>query len=377
MSLSKRDHATETLLFDRADEPLGIGVEIGTLRWQPNWLDTATPPVRISPKTRVYRGSRSWIRWDAVRRQPSTGSVRLRASCSLHAPYGCGWIPAMVTRRVSSSITKKTRYRLRHASVSTSTVNRSQAARPSQCACKNAFHGVRRARSGAGSIPWSCRIRLTVFRAMSWPRFASAQLPPPLDTAPLIRQPEAELTGLRVLNLAGNRIEDLWPLAGVTALERLNLSDNRIADLWPLAGRMELNGLEVLRLDGNRVADVQALAPMTRLANLGLAGNPIADLWAAGGARPVASARPLGQRRRGRVGAAAAGEAALGVARPGNGMGAARRARAGAVSAWKAGEAGERRGSRLGLGTGARDDGRSSGARRRGPRAAAALRITG
>ena len=42
----------------------------------------------------------------------------------------------MVTRRVSSSITKKTRYRLRPASVSTSTVNRSQAARPSQCACK-------------------------------------------------------------------------------------------------------------------------------------------------------------------------------------------------------------------------------------------------
>ena len=80
----------------------------------------------------------------------------------------------MVTRRVSSSITKKTRYRLRPASVSTSTVNRSQAARPSQCACKNAFHGVRWARSGAGSIRWSCRIRLTVFRAMSWPRFASA-----------------------------------------------------------------------------------------------------------------------------------------------------------------------------------------------------------
>ena len=40
MSLAKRDHATETLLFDRADEPLGIGVEMGTLRWQPNRLDT-------------------------------------------------------------------------------------------------------------------------------------------------------------------------------------------------------------------------------------------------------------------------------------------------------------------------------------------------
>ena len=111
-------------------------------------LGWTPPPVRISPKTRVYRGSRSWIRWDAVRRQPSTGSVRLRASCSIHAPYGCGWIPAMVTRRVSRSITKKTRYRLRPASVSTATVNRSQAARPSQCACKNAFHGVRLARSG-------------------------------------------------------------------------------------------------------------------------------------------------------------------------------------------------------------------------------------
>ena len=37
---------------------------------------------------------------------------------------------------------------LETASVSPSTVNRSQAARPSQCACTNAFHGVRRARSG-------------------------------------------------------------------------------------------------------------------------------------------------------------------------------------------------------------------------------------
>ena len=42
MGLAKRNHATETLLFDRSDEPLGRGVEIGTLRWQPNRLDTAT-----------------------------------------------------------------------------------------------------------------------------------------------------------------------------------------------------------------------------------------------------------------------------------------------------------------------------------------------
>ena len=40
MPLAERDHACETLLFNRADEPLGIGVEIGTLRRQPNRLNT-------------------------------------------------------------------------------------------------------------------------------------------------------------------------------------------------------------------------------------------------------------------------------------------------------------------------------------------------
>ena len=63
----------------------------------------------------------------------------------------------MGTRRDCSAITKKTRYRWSPASVSTSTVNRSQAVRPSPCACRNVFPGMRRLRSGAGSIPWSCR----------------------------------------------------------------------------------------------------------------------------------------------------------------------------------------------------------------------------
>ena len=40
MPLAERDHACETLLFDRPDEPLGIGVEIGTLRRQPHRLNT-------------------------------------------------------------------------------------------------------------------------------------------------------------------------------------------------------------------------------------------------------------------------------------------------------------------------------------------------
>ena len=54
------DDATETLLVNRADEPLGIRVEIGTLRRETDRLDT--PPSRISPKPRVSSGSRSCIR---------------------------------------------------------------------------------------------------------------------------------------------------------------------------------------------------------------------------------------------------------------------------------------------------------------------------
>ena len=54
------DDATETLLFHRADEPLGIRVEMGLfggrlIGWTP-------PPSRISPKPRVESGSRSCIR---------------------------------------------------------------------------------------------------------------------------------------------------------------------------------------------------------------------------------------------------------------------------------------------------------------------------
>ena len=60
MSLAKRNHAIETLLFDRADEPLGIGVEIGTLRWQPNRLDTATCASRIPNFLAASRIEATW-----------------------------------------------------------------------------------------------------------------------------------------------------------------------------------------------------------------------------------------------------------------------------------------------------------------------------
>ena len=50
MPLAERDHACETLLFDRPDEPLGIGVEIGILRRQPNRLNTGALQYNARPQ---------------------------------------------------------------------------------------------------------------------------------------------------------------------------------------------------------------------------------------------------------------------------------------------------------------------------------------
>ena len=61
MPFAEGDDATETLLFHRADEPLGIRVEIGTLRRQTDRLDTpVSPGSRQTPACRA--GSRSCIR---------------------------------------------------------------------------------------------------------------------------------------------------------------------------------------------------------------------------------------------------------------------------------------------------------------------------
>ena len=111
------------------------------------------------------------------------------------------------------------------------------------------------------------------------------------------------------LNLADNRISDLWPPAYLTALERQNLAETAVEDLRPLA---RLTGLRVLLLDRNRTTYVLGCRRWR-----GWRGTR-SRTSGAGGARPTASARPLGQRRRGRVGAGASGESALVVARPGN-----------------------------------------------------------
>ena len=77
-----------------------------------------------------------------------------------------------------------------------------------------------------------------------------------------------------MLDLHGNELADVWPLAGLANLRRLDLSANRIEDVSALAGLAEL---QVLLLDGNRVADVLPLALLPRLARLDLSGNRVAD----------------------------------------------------------------------------------------------------
>ena len=84
-----------------------------------------------------------------------------------------------------------------------------------------------------------------------------------------------ELTQLTNLDLSGNQISDVSPLAGLTKLTKLNLSNNNITDLTPLA---ELKKLEFLCLgeywvnpggaeilENNLITD---LKPLTGLKNL-------------------------------------------------------------------------------------------------------------
>ena len=84
-----------------------------------------------------------------------------------------------------------------------------------------------------------------------------------------------ELATLEELHLSGCGISNLSSLEGLTALRVLDLSGNSIVSIAPLAS---LTGLEELHLDGNAIDDVSALAGLTALRVLDLSGNNIADI---------------------------------------------------------------------------------------------------
>ncbi|AFG38645.1 leucine-rich repeat domain-containing protein [Spirochaeta africana] len=77
--------------------------------------------------------------------------------------------------------------------------------------------------------------------------------------------------GLRELDLRGNDVRDLQPLAGLTQLEWLSLRENpRLQDIAPLQG---LTGLSYLNLNRNtRIRSIQPLQEMRQLDTLILRG---------------------------------------------------------------------------------------------------------
>ena len=87
-------------------------------------------------------------------------------------------------------------------------------------------------------------------------------------------KPLANLTQLEWLGLDRNEISDLKPLANLTQLRWLNLGRNQISDLRPLAG---LTQLRTLYLWINQIRDVTPLAGLVKLEILQLKDNPIQD----------------------------------------------------------------------------------------------------
>ena len=83
------------------------------------------------------------------------------------------------------------------------------------------------------------------------------------------------LTELRGVNLNGNSITDITPLAGLKKLERLGLAENRIGDISAIEGMCNLFDLA---LDGNEIRDISALTELSHLNQTGLSDNQIEDL---------------------------------------------------------------------------------------------------
>jgi hypothetical protein len=87
-------------------------------------------------------------------------------------------------------------------------------------------------------------------------------------------KPLADLVKLQYLDLADNQITDISPLAKLTMVNTLHLTNNKVKDLSPLAGMQRLWTLEA---DGNAIVDIKPLAKLKRLSSLDLRGNLVTD----------------------------------------------------------------------------------------------------
>ena len=84
----------------------------------------------------------------------------------------------------------------------------------------------------------------------------------------------SNLTSLEYLNLSGNNIADLKPIASLTKLKTLILSANKIVDISPLS---KLTKLKRLEISYNKIHDVSPLSKLTNLETLWLGNNQISD----------------------------------------------------------------------------------------------------
>jgi hypothetical protein len=75
-----------------------------------------------------------------------------------------------------------------------------------------------------------------------------------------------------VLDLSGNLITDLSPLAGLQQLEELNLADNRLSYIDALSN---LSRLKSLDLSGNSIDDISPLFELGSLEYVNLSGNRV------------------------------------------------------------------------------------------------------
>jgi internalin A len=84
-----------------------------------------------------------------------------------------------------------------------------------------------------------------------------------------------DLVKIQYLQLEGNEITDLEPLQGIKALQALYLSGNKVASLEPIK---DLPKLSSLYLEGNQISDLKPVAGLKWLANLNLKGNRVEDV---------------------------------------------------------------------------------------------------
>ena len=81
---------------------------------------------------------------------------------------------------------------------------------------------------------------------------------------------------MQYIELSGNQIEKLEPLAGLTSLTSLYLGSNQIKDIGPLAALTKLWSLS--RRPRTRSRTSRSLAKLTRLSTLDLGDNQVEDV---------------------------------------------------------------------------------------------------